>query len=823
LQLGLTPSGDFNVVPRWLAAMGEATLAQDDTLPAFSGAALPPGAEPPAFDGFQLLRLVGEGGMGEVWLAEQTEPLRRTVALKIIKAGMDTKEVVARFESERQALAMMDHPAIARVFHAGRTPEGRPYFVMEHVDGEAIHAYCDRRRLGTAARVALLAEVCDGVQHAHQKAVIHRDLKPSNILVTEVDGHSQPKIIDFGIAKAIGQRLSERTLLTELGSVIGTPEYMSPEQADSTGADVDTRTDVYSLGVVLYQLLTGRLPFSSERLRRSTGEELRRILREEEPPRPSTLLTTADGTDSAAEDRATDPGTLAGEIAGDLDAITLKALEKDRSRRYGNASDLAADLRRHLRHEPVVARVPSPGYRLRKYLRRHRVGAAVVAGGSILLLAFAVSMALQARRIAAERDRTSKEAAASRRMTEFLTRMFRVTDPSEARGNSVTAREILDRAAADVQQALAGEPELQARMMGTMGSAYYQLGLLPRAEELERQALEIDRRVFGSDRIETVEAVAALGVTVHDRGMYKEAEGMLREAVAGKIRLLGPADPSTLRSMNNLGLVLKDEGRREEAEPIFREVAERARPLLSRENLTEIRALTNLASVYQETGRNAEAESLQRDTLARSRALLGNDHPNTLLLMGNLSNTLKRAGRIDEALSLQQETLVLKKKVLGPEHLHTLNSMMLVWQLLKLQGRLDVAESLARETLALQQRVLGAEHPLTIRGRTSLSGLLNDRGRNREAEQMERETLALCERSLGPKHFLTTTSQLHLAGYLQERAPKEALHLLETAVRNGLEPNLRGEVSTDAFPALRGNPRFEALVAEAQHGAPADP
>jgi non-specific serine/threonine protein kinase/serine/threonine-protein kinase len=801
--------------------MGEVTLAQEDTLPAVKSGALPSGSEPRAFDGFQLLRLIGEGGMGEVWLAEQTEPLRRTVALKIIKAGMDTKEVVARFESERQALAMMDHPAIARVFHAGRTPEGRPYFVMEYVDGEAIHAYCDRHRLGTAARVALLAEVCDGVQHAHQKAVIHRDLKPSNILVAEVDGLPQPKIIDFGIAKAIGQRLTERTLLTELGSVIGTPEYMSPEQADSTGADVDTRTDVYSLGVVLYQLLTGELPFSSERLRRSTGEELRRILREEEPPRPSTRLTTRDGTGRSAEDRATDPGTLVGEIAGDLDAITLKALEKDRGRRYGTASDLAADLRRHLQHEPVVARVPSGGYRLRKYLRRHRLGATVVAGALALVVAFVVSMALQARRIAAERDRASKEAAASRRMTEFLTGMFRVTDPSEARGNSVTAREILDRASADVEQALAREPELQARMMSTMGAAYWQLGLLPRAEELERRALEIDRRLLGSDRIETVEALGNLGATLQDRGKYKEAEAILREAVSAKTRLLGSADPSTLRSMNNLGITLKEDGRRDEAEPLFREVAERARPLLSRQNPTEIRALTNLASIFQETGRYAEAEALQRDTLARARSVLGDDHPNTLMLITNLSNTLKREGRLDEALSLQREALELKRKVLGPEHLHTLNSMMLVWQLLKLQGRLDDAESLARETLVLQERVLGAEHPLTLRARTSLSNLLQDRGRSREAERMERETLARCERSLGPKHFLTTASQLHLAGYLQERAPTEALDLLESAVRNGLEPNLRREVSTEVFPAFRGNRRFEALAAEAQQSQPA--
>jgi non-specific serine/threonine protein kinase/serine/threonine-protein kinase len=802
--------------------MGDATIAQEDTLPAVSGGAPPSGGEPQAFDGFHLLRCIGEGGMGEVWLADQTEPVRRTVALKIIKAGMDTKEVVARFESERQALALMDHPAIARVFQAGRTPEGRPYFVMEHVDGEAIHTYCDRRGLTTAARVALLAEVCDGVHHAHQKAVIHRDLKPSNILVTEVDGQPLPKIIDFGIAKAIGQRLTERTLLTELGSVIGTPEYMSPEQADSTGADVDIRSDVYSLGVVLYQLLTGELPFPSERLRASTADELRRILREEEPPRPSARLASRGGEPWTGE-QPTDPGTLSREVAGDLDAIALRALEKDRARRYGAVSELASDLRRHLHHEPVLARIPSVGYRVQKYLRRHRLGATVAAGALILLVAFALSMALQARRIAAERDRANKEAAASQRMTEFLGGMFKVSNPSESRGNSVTAREILERASANVEQALAKEPELQARMMSTIGDVYESLGLLQRAEELERQALEIDRRVLGPDRMETAEAITNLGVTLQTRGKYKEAEVLHREAIAAKTRLVGPGDPRTLRSMNNLGLTLKEDGRKAEAEALFREVAERARPFLSRENPTEIRALLNLASVFQETGRYAEAEALQRDTLARSRAVLGDDHPNTLMLITNLSNTLKREGHLDEALSLQQEALQLKKKVLGPEHPQTLNSMMLVWQLLKMQGRLDEAEPLARETLAVQQRALGPDHPLTIRSRTSLGGLLYDRSQVQAAETMERETLEICERTLGPKHFLTTSSQVHLAQYIQEHSPGKALDLLEAAERNGLEPQMRTAIGPESFPALLGTSRFDALLKELRQPPPPRP
>ena len=366
---------------------------------------------------YRLLQLINVGGMGEVWLAEQFEP-RRKVALKVIKAGMDTRQVVARFESERQALALMEHPAIAKVLDGGSTPEGRPYFVMEYVPGVSITEHCDTHRLPTDARLKLFIEVCEGVQHAHQKAIIHRDLKPSNILVSLADGKAQPKIIDFGIAKAIGYRLTEKTLFTEFGELIGTPEYMSPEQADATGQDVDTRTDVYSLGVVLYQLLTSELPFPSKDLRSTGFAELRRILRDEEPPRPSAKVTTVGVAAEAAKKRNTDPGGLHRQLKGDLDAIVMKALEKERARRYGSPSELAADIARYLRSEPVEARPASAGYRLRKYIRRHQVRVAFVTGLAVLVVGFAVSMGVQARRTALERDRANAERDKARRERE---------------------------------------------------------------------------------------------------------------------------------------------------------------------------------------------------------------------------------------------------------------------------------------------------------------------------------------------------------------------------------------------------------------------
>ncbi|HET6373256.1 MAG TPA: protein kinase, partial [Candidatus Polarisedimenticolia bacterium] len=423
---------------------------------------VPPADAPKEIFGpYRLLQKLGEGGMGEVWLAEQTEPIRRKVAIKLIKAGMDTKQVIARFEAERQALALMDHPGIAKVFDAGETPRGLPYFAMEYVAGEAITTYCDRHRLSVPERLELFARACDAVQHAHQKGVIHRDLKPSNVMVTLQGDKPAPKIIDFGVAKATAQRLTERTMFTELGVLIGTPEYMSPEQAEMTGLDVDTRTDVYALGVMLYELLTGALPFEPRDLRQAGFEEVRRRIREIDPPRPSTRVRTL-GAEStqAASDRRTDPARLASRLKGDLDWIVMKALEKDRTRRYGSASDLAADVERHLQLQPVLAGPPGASYRTKKFVRRHRLGVTMASAIVMGMAALSVVMVAQARKTARARDRAE-------RVSGFLVDLFRVSDPGTARGNAITAREVLDRGAERIDKELGNEPEVQAQLMVT--------------------------------------------------------------------------------------------------------------------------------------------------------------------------------------------------------------------------------------------------------------------------------------------------------------------------------------------------------------------
>ena len=360
---------------------------------------------------YELLQRIGSGGMGEVWLAEQTQPVHRRVALKLIKAGMDTGEVVARFQSERQALALMDHPSIAKVFDAGATPQGRPYFAMEYIAGTPITTYCNEHRMTLRQRLELFVQVCEGVQHAHQKAIIHRDLKPSNILVGEVNGRPVPRIIDFGIAKAVSQPLTAETLLTQTGAILGTPAYMSPEQAVSSGADVDTRTDVYSLGVVLYELLAGVRPLDFHEL---AFDEILRRLREDEAPRPSTKVRALGSQSvSIAQDRGADSPSLGRQLRGDLDAIALRALEKDRSRRYGSPSDLAADVERYLHSEAVLAVAPSAAYRARKFARRYR-GALVTAGAFMLVLLLAAAVSIR------QSLRANREAAVAQAVSDFL-------------------------------------------------------------------------------------------------------------------------------------------------------------------------------------------------------------------------------------------------------------------------------------------------------------------------------------------------------------------------------------------------------------------
>jgi tetratricopeptide (TPR) repeat protein len=712
---------------------------------------------------YRLLQRLGEGGMGEVWLAEQTEPVRRQVALKVIKAGMDSAQVVARFEAERQALALMDHPTIATVFDGGTTPQLRPYFAMEYVKGEPITAYCDRHRLRTAQRLELFMQVCEGVQHAHQKGIIHRDLKPSNVLVMIQDDHPVPKIIDFGVAKATAQHLTERTLFTELGVLIGTPEYMSPEQAEMGGLDIDTRTDIYALGVLLYELLTGALPFDRRHLRQVGLAEIQRVIREKEPPRPSTRITQLGlASTEAAKNRHTEPRRLVGELRGDLDWITMRALEKDRTRRYQTANALATDIRRHLNSEPVSAGPPSAAYRAGKFVRRHRFGVATAVTLALLLAAFAVATAVQARRIARERDKAE-------RLATFMVDLFKGSDPREARGNTITAREVLDRGADKIRRDLTEQPQTRADLMEAMADVYDSLGLFDRAAELARESVAFRRQATDGDPPVLAMSLTILGNILMDKGDLKEAEAAYREAVEIHRRLFGPESLEVARSLNNLSSVLDPQGRYDEAFRLMEESLRIKRKRLGPDDPILANSIYNLGVQLYHRGDLAGAEKLLREALVIQRKALGEDHPDVAFTLQAVGVTLDEHGKYAEAEETYREALALQRKVLGPEHPEIVTALTNLGTTLCHAGQLAAAKEVFSEALPMSRKVFGAETTDTAAVLAGLAEVELRQGEVREAEALARESLTIREKRLGAEHQDTAESLALLGRVLLER------------------------------------------------------
>ena len=749
---------------------------------------------------YTLIRKIGEGGMGQVWLAGQTEPLCRQVALKLLRPALFDDSLLRRFQSERQSLAVMEHPAIAKVFDAGMTDDGQPYIVMEHLPGEPITRYCDRRKLGLAARLELLAKVCDGVQHAHQKAVIHRDLKPANILVIEVDGEPTPRIIDFGLAGTIQPRVASMDASVGVEFLGGTPGYMSPEQV--RGDDLDTRTDVYSLGIVLYELLAGVLPFDKESLRQAL------IL---PAPLPGTKIAAgSQDAETAAANRGLNAKQLARALRGDLDAIAARALEIDRSRRYGSPSELAADIRRYLQSLPVEARSAGSLYHLGRYVRRHRVAAVAASVVVVLVAGASILEAISLRRIARERDRAA-------RIVDFMIRSFRVSDPSEARGNQVTAREILDKLSGQIGTELSRDPEDQAEMMMAMGAVYENLGLYSRAESLYRQAATTREQHLGPENSETLKAKASLGWALYRRGRFADSEALLRQVLEIRQRRFGSEDKDTFAVKDQLGAVLNDDGHPREAETLVRQALAFRRGAFGDSNPDTLISTNHLALALQNQGRWQEAEDLDRRLLASWKQLEGADSPHSLLAADNLAIVLYREGRFADAESLDRSTLETKKRVLGPEHPETVRSMNTLTAILVDEGKLEEAQSLSENVLAIRRRVLGPEHHLTLSVMSNLAEILTRRGDLKRAEDLLVSARSTEARVLGPDHPATALATYNLGCLLlREGHRDQALGLLREAVDHGLEGwVVKGMPKDPDLSQLHGDPKFDALLAYA--------
>jgi len=732
---------------------------------------------------YRLLEKLGEGGFGEVWAAEQSEPVRRRVALKLIKLGMDSRAVVARFGAERQALALMDHPGVAKVFDGGTVPQGMPgagraYFAMELVRGVPINEFVEREHLSVEARVKLMQQVCEAVQHAHMKGVIHRDLKPSNILVELVDKRPLVKVIDFGVAKALSSPLTEATLHTQAGAMVGTPEYMSPEQARGS-SDIDTRTDVYSLGVVLYEVLTGLPPFERKAFRTGDMETLRRVIELSDPPKPSTRLSSSIG--EAANVESASRRIIARHLRGDLDWVVMKCLAKERDRRYETPAALAADLQRHLENKPVEAGPPSASYRLSKFVRRNRV--AVVAGSVVavallmgvigagygLVSAAAANEELRSanerldtalERASVERDRAieaeqraQRELARATEVQTFLSSMLSAIEPSTAQGKDTELlRTILDDAAERIDAGEIEDAVIEAALRETVGSTLAAIGQYEEAEPMLRRALEIRESGLGSGDEKTIDSLGDLSSLLLARGRLDEAEPVVREALARAGAEFGPEDERTLRAMQRLGSLLMARARYDEAEKQLRAALEGQRKLLGESDSQTLRSMNALGLLLNTQGRPGEAEVYLREAMRGFRNEKGDEHPMTLSAINNVGAVLQSQGKLAEAEPFLRESLESSRVTFGEGHPDTLRAAHNLGDLLKQQGKLRDAEPFLMESMNGARVTLGDDHPETMKAVSAVADLLRRQGRLAEAEPLVRETLEWFRRERGDLH-----------------------------------------------------------------------
>jgi serine/threonine protein kinase/tetratricopeptide (TPR) repeat protein len=761
---------------------------------------------------YRLVRRVGEGGMGEVWEAEQHTPIKRTVALKLLKPGMDTRHILTRFAAERQMLARMQHPAIAQVFDAGVTSLARPYFVMEYVEGARITTHCDQQTLGVRARLALFQQICEAVQHAHQKGVIHRDLKPSNVLVTSHAGNPLPKVIDFGLAKAIVGESADASL-TELGTWLGTPAYASPEQLNMGGADVDTRSDVYSLGALLYELLVGVIPFEVDSIRSSDIIELRRAIREQEPMRPSARISTlGERSVPIAQSRGAEPLSLRRQLRGELDWIVMKALEKDRERRYASPYELSHDIERYLNNEPLHAVPPSAAYRARKFVSRHRLGTAFATVVGLLIVTFVMVTLVQARRIAAERDRATAEAAKVSSINGFLQKTLGSADPWET-GKDVPMREVLANAARKADSEFKDQPLIAAAVKNTIGRTDVSLGQIAVGESLIRAALDTRRAKLGNEHPDVAASLYDLAETLQQRGEYVEAEAHAREALAVRRKVYGYRSAQAAESLDQLAMTLLLQGHFQDAEQPAAEalavreqlfgiqgpevadtlltlaniahngtgdtdralaLAQRAYDIYSHtfgaSDLRTATAANSIGAVYWTRARYEDALKYYRKSLVVYESLAGPDHPQTAATTENVANALARLKRFDESIPLLESVLSIRRAKAGDDAAVVARTMGNLAAQEADAGHLDRAQTWFNKALPVYAKAYGTDHPDYANLLANYAGLKRKQGDRSRAEELLRQALAIRAAKLGEEHLSLAKTRFELGTLLLERS-----------------------------------------------------
>jgi serine/threonine protein kinase/Tfp pilus assembly protein PilF len=762
---------------------------------------------------YKILRLVGEGGMGAVYEAEQHQP-HRVVALKVIKPGFASPELLRRFEQESQALGRLQHPGIAQIFEAGSAETAfgpQPFFAMEFIDGRPLVEYADEHKLDTPQRLELMAKVCEAVHHAHQRSIVHRDLKPANILV---DPSGQPKILDFGIAKVTDSD-NYATRQTDAGQLIGTVAYMSPEQVLADPLEIDTRSDVYSLGVILYELLTGRLPYNRSR---KLLHEVMQAIREEEPSRLSSVNRL---------------------YRGDIEIITAKALEKDKTRRYASAAGMAADIRRYLNDEPIVARPPTATYQLQKFARRNRGLVAAAATVAVVLIAGiivstwqavrakqaersarqaeaisrterdrataaestatkerdhavlaekeatsdrdrAVKAEAQARqdrdKSVVERKRADGEADTAKAINEFLQTdlLAQASTASQTAGAKpdpdIKVRTVLDRAAERIGGRFSGKPKVEGAIQSTIGSAYRSLGLYDESQKHLTQSLNLYRGALGPEHPDTLSVAESLGELNRTSGKYPAAESLLLETVEGFRRSLGPSDNRTLNAMHGLASVYVVEGKLAKAQPILLQVLDAERRTLGPENSRTLDTMDTLARLNFMQGNVAEAERLLLSVIEGRRHTSGPEHPLTIGSMNNLAVLYQSQSRYSEANVLYDTVLSVDRRVLGPEHPDTLNVMNNMGVLLTAQGKYPDAEQMFLKVLGDWRRQLGPEHPRTLTLMNNLATVYQGESKFKDSESLNTQVLETRRRVLGPEHPSTLESMKNLGDiYVTQR------------------------------------------------------